>query len=200
MASHSATHPWQCAMLRCNFLAMTKNRVLRTKRQYERQRSMNIAFAKEGENPLILVLDHLKPDYNVGKLFRTAEAMQIQSICVVGMDWFDVSPAKGCFKHLKARFFEDWPSCYEFLKASGHEIFCLDVRGTKQLHEVEFPKKSALILGHEENGPSFDPMEYDDVTGLRIQQFGRVESLNVSVAGALGIYEYMRQNSFTALS
>ncbi len=175
---------------------MTNNRILRSKRRYDRQRSMNIAFAKEGEHPLILVLDHLKPDYNVGKLFRTAEAMQIQSICVVGMDWFDVSPAKGCFKHLKAHFFEDWPSCYDYLKNTGHSIFCLDVRGAKQLHEVSFPKKSALVLGHEENGPSFDPIEYDDVTALKIQQYGRVESLNVAIAGALGIYEYMRQNAF----
>ncbi len=198
MASHSATRSWQDGARRCNFLAMLKNRILRTKRRYERQRSMNIAFAKEGENPLILVLDHLKPDYNVGKLFRTAEAMQIQSICVVGMDWFDVSPAKGCFKHLKAHFFEDWPSCYEYLKEVGHEIFCLDVRGSKQLHEVEFPKRSALILGHEENGPSFDPLDYADVTGIKIKQYGRVESLNVSVAGALGIYEYMRQNIFSS--
>lgn len=198
MASHSATRSWQDEARRCNFLAMLKNRILRTKRRYERQRSMNIAFAKEGENPLILVLDHLKPDYNVGKLFRTAEAMQIQSICVVGMEWFDVSPAKGCFKHLKAHFFEDWPSCYEYLKEVGHEIFCLDVRGSKQLHEVEFPRRSALILGHEENGPSFDPLDYADVTGIKIKQYGRVESLNVSVAGALGIYEYMRQNIFSS--
>lgn len=157
---------------------------------------MNIAFAKEGQHPLLLVLDHLKPDYNVGKLFRTAEAFQIQAVCVVGMDWFDVSPAKGCFKHLKAHFFSDWQHCYEFLKEQGHTIFCLDVRASIELHQVEFPRKSALVLGHEENGPSFDPQDFQDVVGVKIKQYGRVESLNVSIAGAMGVYEYMRQNFF----
>lgn len=174
-------------------------RTLRTKRRYDRQRSMNIAFAKEGEHPLLLVLDHLKPDYNVGKLFRTAEALQIRAICVVGMDWFDVSPAKGCFKHLKAHFFSDWSSCYEFLKSEDYSIFCLDVRAKVELHEVEFPRKAAIVLGHEENGPSFDLADYEGVTGIKIKQYGRVESLNVSIAGAMGVYEYMRQHYLKSL-
>ena len=57
---------------------------------------------------------------------------------------------------------------------------------------AQLPKDCALVLGNEGLGQSFKRSDFPDVGALRIPQFGRAQSLNVSVAAALGMYEYCR--------
>ena len=49
-------------------------------------------------------------------------------------------------------------------------------------------------MGHEELGPSFTADPYPDITPIRIPMYGQVESLNVSVAASIAMYEYVRQH------
>jgi tRNA G18 (ribose-2'-O)-methylase SpoU len=58
---------------------------------------------------------------------------------------------------------------------------------------MELPHKSAFILGHEEFGCSFVPDDYPQMQTLTIPQFGSVQSLNVSIAASVVMYEYVRQ-------
>jgi tRNA G18 (ribose-2'-O)-methylase SpoU len=58
--------------------------------------------------------------------------------------------------------------------------------------------RSAFIFGHEEYGLSFDPGAYPGLAALSIPQCGRTESLNVSVAASVVMYEYLRQHAGTA--
>jgi len=51
-------------------------------------------------------------------------------------------------------------------------------------------------LGHEEFGFSFTSEEFPEIKKLKIQQFGQVQSLNVSIAASLASYEYVRQMNF----
>jgi tRNA G18 (ribose-2'-O)-methylase SpoU len=53
--------------------------------------------------------------------------------------------------------------------------------------------KTAFVLGHEEWGHSFKQDDYPDITSVAIPQFGQVESLNVSIAASIVMYEYVRQ-------
>ncbi|MEW8584722.1 MAG: TrmH family RNA methyltransferase, partial [Candidatus Thiodiazotropha sp.] len=55
------------------------------------------------------------------------------------------------------------------------------------------PKRTAFVLGHEEWGHSFERNDYPEITSVAIPQFGEVESLNVSVAASIVMYEYVRQ-------
>ena len=71
----------------------------------------------------------------------------------------------------------------------------LDPEGATSLCSTELPCKSAFILGHEEFGFSFDPKEYPGLKRLTIPQFGSVQSLNVSIAASVVMYEYVRQYS-----
>jgi tRNA G18 (ribose-2'-O)-methylase SpoU len=62
------------------------------------------------------------------------------------------------------------------------------------LPTLDFPRKSAFIFGHEEFGICFQKADFPDVRSVMIPQFGRVQSLNVSVAASIVMYEYVRQH------
>jgi tRNA G18 (ribose-2'-O)-methylase SpoU len=61
------------------------------------------------------------------------------------------------------------------------------------------PEQSAFILGHEEMGISFNKADYPGIRSLSIPQFGTTQSLNVSIAASIVMYEYIRQCSESAI-
>ena len=60
---------------------------------------------------------------------------------------------------------------------------------TEALAYIKLPAKSAFIFGNEEFGHSFNKDDYYAIKSLKIDQFGRVESLNVSIAASIVMYE-----------
>ena len=165
-------------------------------RRYQKQRQRN-RLARPGCHDVIVVLDHLKAGYNVAKIFRSAEVFGAAEVQLIGIDAFDPAPAKGAFKQVPARFPESFASAYRDLRERDYQVFYLtadsDREQVQELVTTRFPRRSALVLGHEEHGLSFDPGRFEDLIGIRIRQFGRIESLNVSIAASLAMYEYARQ-------
>ena len=161
-------------------------------KRFRNQRRRN-ALAKPGSKEFIVVLDHLKPRFNVGKIFRSADAFGAKEVQLVGIDFFDPAPAMGSFKWVPARFFDQFRSCHDELIGRGYHIFRLDPCNGSLLSQATFPERSAFVFGHEEYGFSFDANDFPDIVPLSIPQFGRVQSLNVSVAASLTMYEYIRQ-------
>ncbi len=164
-------------------------------KRYEKHRRHNLAYAQPGENDFIIVLDNLKPSFNIGKIFRSADAFGANSVHLVGTDFFEVKSAKGSFKWVPARFHDDFESCFEILKKDGYTFFTLEPDADGSLSTVTLPPKSAFIFGHEEFGISFNKNDFDNISSISIPQTGRVESLNVSVAASIVMYEYIRQMS-----
>ena len=162
--------------------------------RYEKHRRKNL-FAEPGVHDFVLVLDNLKASFNVPKIFRSAQAFGAHSVHLVNIGQFDPSPAKGAFKYVPAKFYEDFNSCYQALKEDGYDIYILEPANSVPLHKSELSKKSAFVFGNEELGISFDPEEYPDLKRLAIEQFGNVESLNVSIAASIVMYEYCSQHS-----
>lgn len=163
--------------------------------RFRRQRNTN-RLASPGVHPFAVVLDGLKPAFNIGKIFRSADAFGAREVHLVGIDFFDPAPAMGSFKWVPARFHERFETCYEDLAGRRYTFFTLDpVRGTP-LPETALPEHSAFILGHEEYGISADITAYPDIRSLTIPQFGQVQSLNVSIAASIVMWEYLRQHSF----
>jgi tRNA G18 (ribose-2'-O)-methylase SpoU len=162
--------------------------------RYEKQRRRNI-LAEPGAHDFIIVLDHLKAGFNVPKIFRSAEAFGAREVQLIGIGPFDPAPAKGAFKTVPARFFDDFEACHDDLTGRGYTLFTLEAEGGEPLHQAELPAKSAFIFGHEEMGISFDRNAFDGIRCITIPQYGRIESLNVSVAASIVIYEYVRQLS-----
>jgi tRNA G18 (ribose-2'-O)-methylase SpoU len=152
-------------------------------------------MASPGRHDFIVVLDHLKPAFNIGKIFRSADAFGAAEIHLVGTNFFDPAPAKGSFKWVPAKFHTDFKSCYEDLTARDYTLFIMEPANGEMLAYIKLPPKSAFVFGNEEFGHSFNKGDYRAVKSLRIPQFGRVESLNVSIAASVVMYEYVRQNA-----
>ena len=163
------------------------------RRRFLRQKWLNGVRAKPGPQGLRLVLDHLKPDFNVGKIFRSADAFGVREVLLVGIPWFDPGPAVGSFRHVPARFFDTFAQAHAALAAEGVAMFNLEVDAVAALPGAELPRECALVLGNEGVGQSFRRADFPGVGALRIPQWGRAQSLNVSIAGSLGMYEYCRR-------
>jgi len=160
--------------------------------RYRKDRQKNI-LAKPGTHDFIVVLDHLKASYNVPKIIRTAQAFGAAEVHLVNIGVFDPAPAKGALRKVPAKFPENFAVCYCDLMARGYTCYLLEAGGATCLTETELPEKSAFIFGHEEFGPSFDPEDFPGIKTLKIPQFGEMESLNVSNAASIVMYEYVRQ-------
>ena len=163
------------------------------RKRFERQRRANL-MAASGRHQFIIVLDHLKPAFNIGKIFRSADAFGAREIHLVGIDFFNPAPAMGSFKWVPARFHDSFESCFEQLDHQNYTIFALDPDADMALTSASLPERSAFVFGHEEYGLSVDRNRYPGLKFLRIPQIGKVQSLNVSVAASVVMYEYFRQH------
>ena len=145
----------------------------------------------------LLVLEHVQDPGNVGTLFRTAEAAGAAGIL---MDAETADPwqpkvvrgTMGAIFRLPFAVSEDLPEALRELKARGMTLYAAHLEGSREYDAVSYPPRAAFLLGNEGNGLS------DAVTALaderiRIPMAGRTESLNVSTAGAVLLYEHFRQ-------
>lgn len=159
---------------------------------YKKQKQRNL-LADAGVFECVIVLDHLKAGFNVAKIFRSAQAFGAHEIHLIDIGPFDPSPSKGAFKRVPAHFHDDFKTSYENLKERGYTLFTLEPDCGESVYDAEIPEKSAFIFGHEEHGISFNRADFPGVRCLRIPQYGQIESLNVSVAASVVLYEYTRR-------
>lgn len=162
-------------------------------KRFHRERQLNL-LAEPGVHDFIIVLDNLKPNFNIGKIFRSADAFGAGEVHLINVSFFDPIPAKGSFKWVPARFHDTVQSSFKDLVNRGYAIYALEPGARTSLDEVDLPRRSAFVLGNEEFGLSFDPSDYPAVARIRVPQFGKVQSLNVSIAASLVMYEYVRQH------
>ena len=160
--------------------------------RYDKERQRNV-LAEPGAHEFVLVLDHLKPGFNVGKTFRSAEAFGAAAVHLVNIGPFDPAPAKGSFRKVPAVFHANFAECHAQLAEQGYSFFLLSPEDATSLCTAKLPQKCAFVLGHEEFGFSFDAEDYTELEKLTIPQFGSVQSLNVSIAASVVMYEYVRQ-------
>lgn len=161
--------------------------------RYERHRRRNLS-AEPGPHPVALVLDRLKADFNVPKIFRSAEAFGARAVHLVDIGPFDPAPAKGGFKHVPAHFHADFAHCRQALDAEDFTLVALDPFADELLHQTDLPERCAFVLGHELHGLSEEARASSGARFVRIPQWGAVDSLNVSVAASIALYEYVRQH------
>lgn len=160
--------------------------------RYNKEVQRNV-LARPGVHDFIVVLDRLKASFNVAKILRCAEVFGAHEIQLIDIGVFDPAPAKGALRKIPARFPADFNSCHTELSARDYTLYLLVPDGELNLSSLTFAKKSAFVFGHEEFGPSFSPDDFPDIKTVSIPQFGETESLNVSNAAAIVMFEYVRQ-------
>lgn len=163
-------------------------------------------FRRADKLPLVLVLDGVRSLYNVGSIFRTADAFRIEHICLCGITGRPPSQEI----HKTALGAEDsvaWsyhPSASEVvlrLQSEGYRIWAVEqVEGSLKLDQpalVRPGEKYALVLGNEVKGVSQEVVDLADAA-LEVPQFGTKHSFNVSVTAGIVLWELARQMGFAS--
>lgn len=152
---------------------------------------------EEGRAPLIVVLDGLTDVRNFGAIARTAECLGADGLVIPTKDSVQVNAdavktSAGALNSIPVCRTENLGSAMEYLKSSGLNLVGCSEKAEKTLSEVDFVGPTALIMGSEEKGISKDILDVcDDLA--KIPLFGKIQSLNVSVAAAMALYEINRQ-------
>lgn len=145
-----------------------------------------------------LVLVKLGVPGNIGALLRTADAVGMDAVILVdtAVDIYNPnvirSSTGACFLDNIYRLSGDEALAY--FKTNGCQIVAADVEGEFTLHDIDFRKKSVIVLGSEDSGLDEGWISAADKVA-RIPMSGAIsDSLNVSVSGSLFMYELYRQN------
>jgi len=146
---------------------------------------------------LTLVLENIHDPHNVSAILRSADAVGVLEICLVYND--EVFPKLGrqssasAKKWLLYQKFKTIDQCYSYLRDRKFKIYATHLDNqAKSLYQIDLTKKVALVLGNEHRGVSKEALEKAD-GNLQIPQYGMVQSLNVSVAAAVILFEALRQ-------
>lgn len=151
------------------------------------------------ENALVVVLDQIQDPRNLGAICRSAEAAGATGVVIPDRRSAAITAAAckssaGAVEHLRiarVRNVSDWIA---EAKDHGFWVWGADGRADQAPWDVDLTGKTALVLGTEEKG--LRRRVADSCDGLiAIPQSGQVDSLNVSVAAAILIFESVRQRA-----
>lgn len=149
------------------------------------------------QHSLTVVMENIHDPHNVSAIFRTCDAVGIHKVNLIYN--FESFPRIGkkssasAFKWVEKDKYKSVESCYTELKKQGYKIFASSLTDhSKSLYGLDLTQKAAIVVGNEHRGVSDEAAKLADEVFL-IPQFGMVQSLNVSVATAVIVYEAMRQ-------
>lgn len=167
---------------------------------------LSIEEFKEAEKlPLIVVLDDVRSLYNVGSVFRSADAFRIEAIYLCGITATPPNAeihktALGGEDSVDWKYFERTEDAIEDLHKKGVFVYSVEqVEHSTKLHTLNLNAESttnnshyAIIMGNEVKGVKQSVVDMSDAC-LEIPQFGTKHSLNVSVTAGIVIWEFAKQ-------
>ncbi len=151
----------------------------------------------EGENPFIVVLDGVTDVRNFGAVARTCECAGVSAIVIpdresVSVNADAVKTSAGALNYLPVCRERNLVNAVKFLRDSGFKIVGTSDKKQLAYTKADYTGPVAIVLGAEDKGISPEIMKLCD-TQVIIPEFGHINSLNVSVAGGIMIYEVVRQ-------
>jgi len=163
------------------------------------QRQHELNAIKLSKNPLLLILEAVEKPGNLGALLRTADAAGIDAviICDPHTDFYNpnvIRSSVGCVftKQLASASSDD---TMRWLKHHSVKIFCTSLQAAKPYHQVDFTHPAAIVMGTESTGLSDQWTKHSDAN-IIIPMQGEIDSMNVSTAAAVVIFEALRQRGF----
>ena len=151
--------------------------------------------------PLVVVLDNVRSQHNVGAVFRTADAMRIERVDLCGICCCPPNPelhktALGAEETVEWRYFKDTLEAVRALQTEGYTVYAVEqAHDASTLEEVADKVKGerlkvkgiAVVLGHEVFGVQQEVVDACDGC-IEIPQYGTKHSMNVSVTAGIVIY------------
>lgn len=154
---------------------------------------------KLSKNPLVLVLESVEKPGNLGAILRTADASGVDAviICDPQTDFYNpnvIRSSIGCIftKQVAAATSE---ATIQWLKKNSITIYCTYLKASKSYHLTDYTKPSAIVMGTEATGLS-DVWVKNSDSNIIIPMQGTIDSMNVSTAAAVVVFEAKRQRGF----
>ena len=189
-------------MLICAFCVICVLQNMRKLKITELNRISIEEFKETEKIPLIVVLDNVRSQHNIGSFFRTCDAFLVEGVYLCGIT--STPPNAEIHKTaLGAEFSVDWKyfaettDAVESLKQDGYTVFAIEqVADSTLLPDLQLDKtkKYAVILGNEVKGVQQEVVNRCDGS-IEIPQFGTKHSLNVSITGGIVIWEFFQRFS-----
>jgi 23S rRNA (guanosine2251-2'-O)-methyltransferase len=156
-----------------------------------------LAPKEEGEHRFFLALDGVEDPHNLGALLRTADGAGVDGVVLPERRSAPVTAtvaktSAGASEHVRIARVTNLVRALEQMKQKHVWVIGLDERGTPDYMDFDFKTDCVLVLGREGAG-LHDLVKKTCDHLLRIPMAGQLSSLNVSVAGAIVMYEAMRQ-------
>ncbi|MDQ6469143.1 RNA methyltransferase [Flavobacterium sp. LHD-80] len=162
-------------------------------------KSLKLSDLKLSENPLILVVESLEKPGNIGAVLRTADAAKLDAVLIANpkSDLYNpniVRSSVGClFTNQIATGTSE--EIITFLKEKKINFYSATLQNSTSYHTQNFTEPTALVVGTEATG--LTQQWRDEATqNIIIPMQGEIDSMNVSVAAAILIFEAKRQRGF----
>ena len=157
----------------------------------------SILEKNQRQNPIYLLLDQVTDVRNFGAILRTAECTGVNAVIVpshgsapLSADAIKTS-AGAAFNILICKVNHLLDAVY-MLQAEGIQIVSITEKTDESIYDIDFNKPTAIIMGSEHKGVSPALLKTSDYKG-KLPMLGTIESLNVSVAAGVALYEIIRQ-------
>ena len=163
----------------------------------ERREKINSLLYKR-QNDLTVILENVFDPHNISAVMRTCDAIGMMEMYIIKSKlptrkrWNDRSSASAN-KWMVVHYFEDTKSCFEAVRKKYNQIYCTHLNeAAKGLYELNLTHPTALVFGNEHEGVTEEALSYCNGNFI-IPQVGIIQSLNISVACAVSMYEAFRQ-------
>lgn len=163
---------------------------------YQRIEDIFPTIYDRGEIPLIVVLDGITDVRNMGAIARSAEALGAHALLLPHKKTAQINAealktSAGALSTLPVCRTASLGNAVDYLVTNGVQVLAADLSGQEQLQELDWTVPTALILGSEDEGVR--PHLMRKATPFLIPMQGSTDSLNVSVAAGICLYECHRQ-------
>jgi 23S rRNA (guanosine2251-2'-O)-methyltransferase len=153
----------------------------------------------QGKEPFFLIVDRVTDVRNFGALVRTADCAGLTGIIMADkgnapITGDAVKTSAGALHHMPVCRVMDMRKTIKLLKQNGIQIVACTEKANTLLFQIDLKGPLAIVMGSEEDGISPELLKDADVLA-KIPLLGHIESLNVSVAAGVAMYEAIRQKS-----
>ena len=155
----------------------------------------------KGEIPLFIILDGVTDVRNIGAIARTAVCCAVQAIIIpdkgVGaLNEEALKSSAGALEKINVCRVNSLMKAVDQLHLNGIKVYASEMTAAQNVFDIDFKEPSAIIMGSEDKGV-FPPLMKICDANLKIPMSGDFESLNVSVAAGMILYEAMKQRRET---
>ncbi len=153
--------------------------------------------AEKLKYPLILLLDSIQDPHNLGAIIRTAECAGVNGIITTIKNSASVNntvekTSAGAANHIKIARVNNLVNTIEILKQSGYWIVGSKLGNSQNYTSIDYKQPIAIVIGNEEKGIRPLVAKHCDFLA-EIPMKGKIQSLNVSVAAGILLFEVLRQ-------